>query len=145
MKFTFVLVSGTFHLPIHKYVPGKCQKKTSIVDVTDVTRLIFQIVIEKQKGIFNVTSDDSLTIYDWTTIISKKLQKKNLKIICIPFFLVNLLSILSCYRLLAQEQLLMLKHDHILSNHKNAKSHEIVHTFYYQRFYNHVITCFYFV
>ena len=94
-------------------------KKTSIVDVNDVTNFIFKIVNEKQKGIFNVASEDSLTIYDWTTIISKKLQKKNLKIICIPFFLINLLSILSCYRLLAQEQLLMLKHDHILSNHKS--------------------------
>lgn len=101
------------------FLPGKCQKKTSIVDVTDVTRLIFQIVIEKQKGIFNVASDDSLTIYDWTKIISEKLQKKKLKIICIPFFLVNLLSILSCYRLLAQEQLLMLKNDHIVLNSKS--------------------------
>ena len=101
------------------FLPGKCQKKTSIVDVNDVTSFIFKIVNEKQKGIFNVASEDSLTIYDWTTIISEKLQKKKLKIICIPFFLVNLLSILSCYRLLAQEQLLMLKHDHILSNHKS--------------------------
>ena len=54
-------------------------KKISIVDVNDVTSLIFKIATEKQKGIFNVASDDSLTIHDWTKTISEKLQKKNLR------------------------------------------------------------------
>ncbi|MDA9274235.1 NAD(P)-dependent oxidoreductase [Gammaproteobacteria bacterium] len=101
-------------------MPGSCRNITSIVHVDDVCALTCTLLENKSKGIFNVASDDALSINAWVDLIAKKLEKKVFKI-RIPLFIFQILGFLSAYRLIAKEQLVMLGHCHNLCLKKTKK------------------------
>jgi len=101
-------------------MPGSCRNITSIVHVDDVCALTCTLLEKKSTGIFNVASDDALSINAWVDLITKKLETKVFKI-RIPLFIFKILGCLSGYRLLAKEQLVMLGHCHNLCLKKTKK------------------------
>jgi nucleoside-diphosphate-sugar epimerase len=99
--------------------PGAGNNKISIVHVSDVASLIYKIAQTSSTGYFNAAAKDSLSINEWVDEISRCLGKNKTIKISINLSLIEILAYISRYRLLAKEQLLMLKMPHILSIQKS--------------------------
>ena len=95
-------------------MPGACSSITSIVHVDDVCELIHIVLKNQSEGIFNVASNDLLSINDWVDLIAQALGRKVMKI-NIPLYFFKIIGFLSGYRLLAKEQLLILQYPHSLN------------------------------
>ncbi len=95
-------------------VPGKGANLVSMVHVQDVANLVLIVCKNKSTGYFNAAADDPLSINDWIFRISRILNKKT-KILHLPLMPIHMFSYLFGYLLIAREQLIMLKIDHILS------------------------------
>lgn len=99
------------------FIPGSGAIRLSMVHVDDLVNLLLIIVKGRFLGDYNA-ANDAITVNDWVDVISEKLGK-NPKYFHIPFGVIRFISYLTFYRLLAPEQLSMLKHDHVVSNAKS--------------------------
>jgi len=86
-----------------------------MVHVVDVASLIYRVAETRASGFFNAADPDPLSIRQWIDEIAEELGVQHVRKISIPLLPVKWLSWLSCYRLLAREQLLMLELQHVLS------------------------------
>jgi nucleoside-diphosphate-sugar epimerase len=96
-------------------VPGGGHHKTHLVHVRDTASLICLVVERRATGVFNAAAPDPLSIDEWITAIESALRIRSVRRIHPPLAAVTLASRLTGYRLLAPEQLLMLKMPHVLS------------------------------
>lgn len=95
--------------------PGRGDHKIHMVHVIDVASLIYRVAETRSSGFFNAADPDPLSIRGWIDEIAAELGVQDVKIISIPLLPVSFLSWMSRFRLLAREQLLMLKLPHVLS------------------------------
>ncbi len=95
--------------------PGRGDHQIHMVHVVDVAGLIVQIAKVGAKGFYNAAAPKPLSIRQWIDEIKDELKFSKVNKISIPLFPVKLLSQLFGYRLLAREQLMMLKIPHVLS------------------------------
>ncbi|WP_245254347.1 NAD-dependent epimerase/dehydratase family protein [Paraburkholderia sp. LEh10] len=95
--------------------PGRGDHKIHMVHVIDVASLIYRVAETRASGFFNAADPNPLSIREWIDEIAAELGVRNVRKISVPLFPVMWLSRLSGYRLLAREQLLMLKLQHVLS------------------------------
>jgi nucleoside-diphosphate-sugar epimerase len=95
--------------------PGKGTHKVHIVHVEDAAALIRTVIEKRATGLFNAASSDPLTIADWVSEIVSELKLDRIRTIKLPLLPVELASAVSAHRLLAREQLLMLRLPHVLS------------------------------
>jgi hypothetical protein len=73
-------------------------------------------VIERRAtGLFNAASPQPLSIAEWVDEIASELQLPRIRRISVPLDAVEMLSAAVGHRLLAREQLLMLRFPHVLS------------------------------
>lgn len=101
------------------FIPGQGNYKISIVHVNDVVRLISLVLEKKVSGYFNAASEDASSIIDWVNFIQKSLKIKTINIIHLPYLPLYILSKILCFRVLAEEQLVMLKMSHVLNIDKS--------------------------
>jgi len=99
--------------------PGNGSHAIHMVHVSDVSILILKIVQTTSTGYFNAASLNPLSIRQWVNEISQALNIKKVRIFSLPLYPFVLISKFFCFRLLAKEQLLMLKLSHILSLEKS--------------------------
>lgn len=101
--------------------PGKGEHKIHMVHVKDVASLIFKIIETKSKGFFNAAAPEPLSIKEWVDNMQEEMNIKKVRHFKIPLLPIGLLSKLLFYRLLAREQLLMLKFSHVLDISKSLE------------------------
>jgi len=94
--------------------PGEGSRPTHMVHVEDAASLLVRIVARKATGIFNAASPEPLSIGQWADAIGEELGVARVRRIRIPLAPVEWLSAASGYRLLAAEQLLLLRHGQVL-------------------------------
>ena len=94
--------------------PGQGQHKTHMVHVEDVASLILTITKNRASGYFNAAAPDPLSISEWVDQIQDVLKIPRVTRMTLPLMPIWILSSMVGYRLLAREQLLMLKHPHVL-------------------------------
>lgn len=97
-----------------RVIPGRGSYKTSVVHVDDVSSLVSLIASKQLSGVFNCAGLDPKSIREWGQILAKQLKVNKFRDIKIPMFLISLMSTITSYRLLAREQVEMLKRDHYL-------------------------------
>ena len=102
-KFGVVVYPGAGIHPVH------------MVHVRDVASLIVLIAQKRASGCFNAAAPEPLSINQWIDEIGEELGLGKVKKIALPLGPIKLFSALLGYRLLAREQLLMLKMPHVLS------------------------------
>lgn len=107
---SFVRMAG------HGFVafPGQGRHRIHMVHVADVAALILRIAEIRSSGFFNAAAPDPLSIRQWIDEIGVALNLHRIVKFSIPLLPVKWLAWLSCYRLLAREQVLMLEHPHVL-------------------------------
>ena len=94
--------------------PGEGSRPTHMVHVEDAAALLVSIVSRKATGIFNAASPEPLSIGQWADAIGEELGVKRVRRIRVPLAPVEWLSAASGYRLLAAEQLLLLRYGQVL-------------------------------
>ena len=94
--------------------PGEGSRPTHMVHVEDAASLLARIVARKAAGIFNAASPEPLSINQWADAIGEELGIKRVRRFRVPLAPVELISAASGYRLLAAEQLLLLRHGQVL-------------------------------
>jgi len=94
--------------------PGKGSQPTHMVHVEDAASLLVRIVVSKATGIFNAASPEPLSIGQWADAIGMELGVGRVRRLRVPLAPVELLSAATGYRLLAAEQLLLLRHGQVL-------------------------------
>ena len=99
--------------------PGNGLHAVHMVHVSDVSSLILKIVQTTNNGYFNAASLNPLSIRQWVDEISQALQIKKVRIFSLPLYPFVFISNFFGFRLLAKEQLLMLKLSHVLSLSKS--------------------------
>jgi nucleoside-diphosphate-sugar epimerase len=102
-------------------VPGQGRNKVSLVHVSDVADLVAVAVSRQASGVFNAAALDVLSLREWVDEIERALGLDGVSRVSIPYGVASVLARGSLYRLLAREQLLMLRHDHVLSLDASAK------------------------
>jgi nucleoside-diphosphate-sugar epimerase len=100
-------------------IPGQGETPIHMVHVEDVAKLITLIVAKRSTGLYNAASPKPLSIRDWIEVISTRVGRHRPKIVSVPISSISLLSAMMGYRLLAREQVLMLKSKHVLSIDKS--------------------------
>jgi nucleoside-diphosphate-sugar epimerase len=96
------------------FYPGKGLHKTHMIHVEDVASLILAISENQVSGYFNAAAPEPLSISEWVDQIQVTLKIPPVVRVSLPLLPVKALSMMMGYRLLAREQLLMLKYQHIL-------------------------------
>jgi nucleoside-diphosphate-sugar epimerase len=114
----FVRMIDTSRIAI---IPGDGRTPIHMVHVEDVASLIVLVIKTESTGIFNAAAPSPLTIRDWIRVIAETLGKPPPKIFALPVGLVTVLSVLTFFRLLAKEQLTMLRCRHVLDIQKSLK------------------------
>jgi nucleoside-diphosphate-sugar epimerase len=94
--------------------PGEGSRPTHLVHVEDAAALLVRIVSRKATGIFNAASPEPLSIGQWADAIGEELGVRHVRRIRLPLAPVEWLAAASGYRLLAAEQLLLLRHGQVL-------------------------------
>lgn len=102
--------------------PGKGNHKISMVHIDDVVSLIVKIIETKSFGIFNAASKEPLSISEWVDAISEELNIETVRKVTFPLAPLAFLSKIFGYRILAKEQLLMLKYQHVLDIRKSLET-----------------------
>lgn len=95
-------------------IPGSGSHLTQMVHVDDVASLIGLVVRRSATGLYNAAGPEPLSVDQWITEISDHLGLSSVKIQRLPLEPVRAMSMLTGYRLLAREQLLMLEYPHVL-------------------------------
>lgn len=93
---------------------GPCDHRTHMVHVSDVAALIGQVVEQRVPGFFNAGAPEPLSIRQWVDVIASELGVARPRTIELPLGPVTWAAYLSGYRLLAREQVLMLRYPHQL-------------------------------
>jgi len=101
-------------------MPGACSHATGVIHVDDVCNLVLKILTAQAEGIFNADSGERASISEWVDLISKKLNKKVLKIE-IPLILFKCIGFLSSYRFIAKEQIMILEYPQYLNLSESQK------------------------
>ena len=101
-RFGAVIFPGRGALPVH------------MVHVEDAAALLVRIVARKAAGIFNAGGPEPLSIGQWVDAIADELDALRVRRIRLPLAPVEWLSAASGYRLLAAEQLLLLRYGQVL-------------------------------
>jgi nucleoside-diphosphate-sugar epimerase len=96
-------------------VPGRGDHPIHLVHVADVAGLIRAVVAARATGIWNAASPGPLSIREWVREIAQELEVRRVRHVRMPLAPIRLASRLVGYRLLAREQLLMLRHPHVLA------------------------------
>jgi nucleoside-diphosphate-sugar epimerase len=94
--------------------PGRGEHPVHMVHVEDAASLILKVVERRATGVFNAASPAPLSIRQWVDVIAGELGAKRVRRIGLPLAPIAAISAASGYRLLAAEQLLMLRHPHVL-------------------------------
>src|SRR5262245_56182013 len=100
--------------------PGEGSRPTHMVHVEDAASLLVRIVARKATGIFNAASPEPLSIGQWADAIGEEvgtgaaIGARRVRGIRVPLAPVEWLSAATGYRLLAAEQLLLLRHGQVL-------------------------------
>ena len=94
--------------------PGRGEHKVHMVHVEDVATLVLSIIEKKATGYFNAAGPDPISISEWTNNVGEVMGYSAVFRIRIPLLPLAWISKLLGYRVLAKEQLLMLKHPHVL-------------------------------
>jgi nucleoside-diphosphate-sugar epimerase len=95
--------------------PGRGDHRVDLVHVSDAASLIARVVNARATGRFNAASAEPLSFVDWMGEIAAELKVTRPKIVRLPLAPIEFLAALSGYRLLAREQVLMLRGAHVLS------------------------------
>lgn len=101
--------------------PGQGTFLTQMVHVEDAASLLVKIATSSGVGIFNAGGKDPLSINDWISMIIQTLGKSKVTTLHIPLSILSILSKVTNYRLLAKEQVSMLRSDHILDTSDSEK------------------------
>jgi nucleoside-diphosphate-sugar epimerase len=96
-------------------VPGSGRNKVNLVHVEDVADLIALVVAQGAVGTFNAGGADAVSLLDWVDEIERALDLPAVRRLTVPYRLLHGVSASLGYRPLAQEQVKMLQHDHVLS------------------------------
>jgi len=94
--------------------PGEGSHPTHMVHVEDAASLLVRIVAREASGIFNAAGPEPLSIAQWADAIGEELGVRRVRRLRLPLGPVEWLSSASGYRLLAAEQLLLLRHGQVL-------------------------------
>ncbi|WP_179404323.1 NAD-dependent epimerase/dehydratase family protein [Burkholderia guangdongensis] len=95
--------------------PGTGSHKVHMVHVVDVASLIVRIIETRASGFYNAAAPDPLSIREWIDEIADELAIRKVRKVSLPLLPIHLLSQALGYRLLAREQLMMLRLQHVLS------------------------------
>jgi nucleoside-diphosphate-sugar epimerase len=95
--------------------PGPGTHKIHLVHVHDAAALIVQVVARRSTGRFNVASAQPLSIVEWIAEMAEELGLFRVHRLTLPLGPIEIASAASRYRLLAREQVLMLRFRHVLS------------------------------
>src|SRR5262245_49435585 len=99
--------------------PGGGSHPTHMVHVEDAASLLVRIVERKASGIFNAGGPGPLSISQWAEAIAEELGAKRLRRLRLPLAPIEWVAAASGYRLLAAEQLLLLRHGQVLDVNKS--------------------------
>ena len=94
--------------------PGGGGHPVHMVHVEDAASLLVRVVERGAAGIFNAASPGPLSIAQWVDVIAAELGVTRVRRIRLPLAPIRTISALTGYRLLAAEQLLMLRYPHVL-------------------------------
>jgi nucleoside-diphosphate-sugar epimerase len=94
--------------------PGDGLRPTHMVHVEDAASLLARIVTRRATGVFNAASPEPLSIGQWADAIGEELGVRRVRRLHLPLAPVEWISVASGYRLLAAEQLLLLRHGQVL-------------------------------
>lgn len=101
--------------------PGAGNHKINMVHVHDVASLILCVVAAKGSGFYNAAAPDAMSIRGWIAEIQSEIGVKKVHVFSIWLLPIMVLSWLTGYRVLAREQLMMLKREHVLSIKKSLE------------------------
>ena len=104
-----------------RVIPGAGNYNTSVVHVDDVSSLVSLLATKQKSGVYNCAGLDPMSISQWGEILAEQLQVHKYRDIKIPMMLISILSKFTAYRLLAREQVEMLKRDHYLDISKSLE------------------------
>jgi nucleoside-diphosphate-sugar epimerase len=94
--------------------PGEGSRPTHLVHVEDAAALLVRIAARGVAGVFNAASPEPLSIGQWADAIGEEFGAKRVRRIRLPLAPIEWISAASGYRLLAAEQLLLLRHGQVL-------------------------------
>jgi nucleoside-diphosphate-sugar epimerase len=94
--------------------PGEGSRPTHMVHVEDAAALLARIAARGATGVFNAASPEPLSIGQWADAIGEEFGAKRVRRIRLPLAPIEWISEASGYRLLAAEQLLLLRHGQVL-------------------------------
>ena len=94
--------------------PGRGAHPVHMVHVEDAASLVVQVLAQGVSGIFNAASPGPLSIAQWVEVIVAELGVRRARCLRLPLAPIRWLSAATGYRLLAAEQLLMLRYPHVL-------------------------------
>ena len=94
--------------------PGEGSRPTHMVHVEDAAGLLVRIVARRAAGVFNAASPEPVSISQWADAIGAELGVRRVRRVRLPLAPVEWASRASGYRLLAAEQLLLLRYGQVL-------------------------------
>jgi nucleoside-diphosphate-sugar epimerase len=94
--------------------PGPGRHRIHVVHVTDAAAVIRHVVEQRATGRFNAASADPLSIVEWVDEMAAALDLATIRRITLPLGPIASAAAISRYRLLAREQILMLRFPHVL-------------------------------
>jgi len=94
--------------------PGRGAHPVHMVHVEDAASLVVRVVAERASGIFNAAGPEPLSIGQWVDVIAAELGVRRARRVRLPLAPIAAASAATGYRLLAAEQLLMLRYPHVL-------------------------------
>lgn len=94
--------------------PGEGGHPVHMVHVEDAASLAVRVLEQRAAGIFNAANPGPLSIAQWVEVIAAELGVRRARCLRLPLAPIRWLSAATGYRLLAAEQLLMLRYPHVL-------------------------------
>ncbi|HUL91692.1 MAG TPA: NAD(P)-dependent oxidoreductase [Burkholderiales bacterium] len=94
--------------------PGEGTRPTHMVHVEDAAALLVRIVARGATGVFNAAGPEPLSIGQWADAIGEELGVRRVRRLRLPLSPIEWIAAASGYRLLAAEQLLLLRHGQVL-------------------------------
>ena len=94
--------------------PGTGRHATHMVHVKDAADLAALVIEQRRQGLFNAASPEPLTLNQWVEQTAQALAIRSPRTLHVPLAPITWLSRMTGYRLLAEEQLAMLKAPHVL-------------------------------
>jgi len=95
--------------------PGEGNHPVHMVHVEDAASLLVRVVSQGATGIFNAASPGPLSIDQWVDVIAAEVGVRRVRRFRLPLAPIKAMSAATGYRLLAAEQLLMLRYPHVLN------------------------------